>query len=78
MQPDLLLKLLSTTGRIKKFASDLIVTIIKPFSNASRQLAQAMRVDKNQIKLFKENVCEQHMVFALIKSVDFIHDTVCS
>lgn len=77
MQPDLLLKLLSTTGRIKKFASDVIVTIIKPFCNASRQLAQAMRVDKNQIKLFKENVCEQHMVFALIKSVDFIHDTVC-
>ena len=36
-----------------------------------------MHVDKNQIKLFKENVCEQHSVFTLIKSVDFIHDTVC-
>ena len=36
-----------------------------------------MNIDKNQIKLFKENVCEQHFVFTLIKSVDLIHDTVC-
>lgn len=72
-----MLKLLSTTERIKKFASDFIVQIIKPFCNAGRQLALAMHADKQQIKLFKENICEQHVVLSLIKSVDFIHDTVC-
>lgn len=76
MSQEILVKLFCTMQRIKKYASTLIVQIIRPFCNSSRNLAQAMQIDKNQIKLFKENVCEQHMVFSLIQSVDFIQDIV--
>lgn len=73
---ELLHKLHATTNRIKIYAQDFLQQIIRPFYFSSRQLANVLRVDKHEINLFKDNICEKHMIFALIQSVDFIHQTV--